>query len=58
MRHAIDEADQAAWAMDLDGVVWLAGELIPGAGEAASAVRGEGQSILPSSALDLEPVGV
>jgi HAD superfamily hydrolase (TIGR01450 family) len=34
------------WALDLDGVVWLAGRAIPGSAEAISALRSAGQRVV------------
>ncbi len=34
------------WVLDLDGVVWLTGEPIPGAPEAVAALRGAGDRVL------------
>ena len=34
------------WALDLDGVVWLAGRAIPGSAEAVRALRGAGQRVV------------
>ena len=41
--------DGAAWLLDLDGVVWLSGEPIPGAGEAVALLRGAGGRVLFAS---------
>ncbi len=34
------------WALDLDGVVWLAGQAIPGSAEAVSELRSAGQRVV------------
>jgi glycerol-1-phosphatase len=34
------------WALDLDGVVWLAGRAIPGAGEAVAELRSAGERVV------------
>jgi HAD superfamily hydrolase (TIGR01450 family) len=39
----------AAWVLDLDGVVWLGGEAIPGAGEAVGLLRSAGGRVLFAS---------
>lgn len=38
-----------AWVIDLDGVVWLAGEPIPGSGEAVRRLRAAGRPVLFAS---------
>lgn len=42
-------ADGGTWVIDLDGVVWLAGEPIPGAGDAVERLRGAGAKVLFAS---------
>lgn len=42
-------ADGGTWVIDLDGVVWLAGEPIPGAGDAVDRLRGAGAKVLFAS---------
>ena len=39
----------ATWVLDLDGVVWLSGETIPGAGEAVGLLRAAGCGVLFAS---------
>ncbi len=34
------------WALDLDGVVWLAGRALPGAAGAVDALRGAGERVV------------
>ena len=38
-------SDAGAWALDLDGVVWLADEVIPGAPEAIERIRAAGHRV-------------
>lgn len=40
------DADAKAWALDLDGVVWLADEVIPGAPEAIARIRAAGHPVV------------
>ena len=35
-----------AWVLDLDGVVWLADEPIPGAAEAVARLRAAGEAVV------------
>lgn len=42
-------ADGGTWVIDLDGVVWLAGEPIPGAGDAVDRLRAAGATVLFAS---------
>ncbi len=37
---------QAVWALDLDGVVWLAGRAIPGSAQAVEALRAAGMRVV------------
>jgi ribonucleotide monophosphatase NagD (HAD superfamily) len=41
MRHHRD----VAWILDLDGVIWLAGEAIPGAADAVARLRAAGERV-------------
>jgi HAD superfamily hydrolase (TIGR01450 family) len=45
MRHS-STADGATWIVDLDGVVWLAGEPIPGSAEAVALLRRAGVRVV------------
>jgi 4-nitrophenyl phosphatase len=42
----VDTNSSKVWLIDLDGVVWLAGEPIEGAGQAADAIRMSGKSVI------------
>lgn len=44
------------WAFDLDGVVWLAGEAIPGVAETIAALRAEGHSVCFATNFSYSPV--
>src|SRR5688500_16281632 len=35
-----------AWLLDLDGVIWLAGQALPGAPEAVAALRAAGERVV------------
>ncbi len=45
------------WALDLDGVVWLADQPIPGAVEAVAALRAAGEDVVFCTNLSSRPVG-
>jgi glycerol 3-phosphatase-2 len=42
----VSPAALLTWALDLDGVVWLAGQAIPGSAEAVSELRAAGQRVV------------
>jgi 4-nitrophenyl phosphatase len=45
------------WALDLDGVVWLDEQPIPGAAEAVAALRASGEDVVFCTNLSSRPVG-
>ncbi|HJR25162.1 MAG TPA: hypothetical protein VJ804_06790, partial [Acidimicrobiales bacterium] len=45
------------WALDLDGVVWLDEQPIPGAAEAVGALRAAGEDVVFCTNLSSRPVG-
>ena len=47
-----------AWALDLDGVVWLGDQPIPGAGEAVARLQATGEPVVFVTNNSSEPVGV
>jgi 4-nitrophenyl phosphatase len=43
---AVDDHEAATWVIDLDGVIWLAQEPIPGSAEAVARLRESGTAVL------------
>ena len=45
-RRCVPKNRQVTWVLDLDGVVWLADEVIPGVPEAIDRLRAAGRQVL------------